>query len=395
MSTPRRLFVLSALGAAALAGAPVHAAEAGKLTIWYSVEGAKGMAKIGEEFTKATGVPVSVEAPEDTPAKFQQAAGAGKGPDILIWAHDRAGEWISGGLLTPVTPSKKIQDDIDALGWKAWTINGKTWGYPYVVESIALVYNKALAKTPPKSFEEVMALDKQLSGQGKKAILWDYKNTYFTFPLLAAGGGYPFKAKADGTYDPGDTGVNNAGAVAGVELLNKLLREKYMPTGSGYSEMEGGMAQGKVAMMINGPWSWDNLRKAKVDFGVAKIPTVNGKKAVPFVGVKGVMINKASPNKDLAVEFIENYLLSVKGLKTINQAEPIGVPASKAYYAELKSDPNIAATMASVQDGVPMPNNPEMGRFWSAMEASLTNVMEARQSPKDAMDAAAKRILAK
>lgn len=395
MSTPRRLFVLSALCAAALAGAPVQAAEAGKLVIWYSVEGAKGMAKIGEEFTKATGVPVSVEAPEDTPAKFQQAAGAGKGPDILIWAHDRAGEWISGGLLTPVTPSKKSRDDIDALGWKAWTIGSKVWGYPYVVEAISLVYNKALVKAPPKTFEEVMALDKQLSAQGKKAILWDYKNTYFTFPLLAAGGGYPFKARPDGTYDPADTGVNNAGAIAGVEVLNKLLREKYMPTGSGYAEMEGGMAQGKVAMMINGPWSWDNLRKAKIDFGVAKIPAVAGKKAVPFVGVKGVMINKASPNRDLAVEFIENYLLTVKGLKTINQAEPIGVPASKAYYAELKSDPNIAATMASVQDGVPMPNNPEMGRFWSAMEASLTNVMEARQRPKEALDAAAKRILAK
>ena len=390
-----RRFVCTLLGAGLVAAGPALSAEAGKLVIWYSVEGAKGMAKLGEEFTKATGVPVSVEAPEDTPGKFQQAAGAGKGPDILIWAHDRAGEWISGGLLTPVTPSKKIKDDIDALGWKAWTIGGKTWGYPYVVESIALVYNKALAKNPPTSFEEVMALDKQLSGQGKKAILWDYKNTYFTFPLLAAGGGYPFKANADGTYDPANTGVNNAGAIAGVDLLNKLLREKYMPTGSGYAEMEGGMAQGKVAMMINGPWSWDNLRKAKIDFGVAKIPAVNGKKAVPFVGVKGVMINKASPNKDLAVEFIENYLLTIKGLKTINQAEPIGVPASKAYYAELKSDPNIAATMASVQDGVPMPNNAEMGRFWSAMEASLTNVMEARQSPKDAMDAAAKRILAK
>jgi maltose/maltodextrin transport system substrate-binding protein len=395
MVAPRPFFVLAALCAASLAALPAHAAEAGKLVIWYSVEGAKGMAKIGEEFTKATGVPVTVEAPEDTPGKFQQAAGAGKGPDILIWAHDRAGEWISGGLLTPVTPSKKIQDDIDPQGWKAWTIGGKVWGYPYVVEAVSLVYNKALVKTPPKTFEDVMALDKQLSGQGKKAILWDYKNTYFTFPLMAAGGGYAFKPRGDGTYDPNDTGVNNAGSVAGVDLLNKLLREKYMPTGSGYAEMEGGMAQGKVAMMINGPWSWDNLRKAKVDFAVAKIPEVNGKKAVPFVGVKGVMINKNSPNRDLAVEFIENYLLTVKGLKTINAAEPIGVPASKAYYAELKSDPNLAATMNSVQDGVPMPNNPEMGRFWSAMEAALTNVMEARQTPKEALDAAAKRILAK
>jgi maltose/maltodextrin transport system substrate-binding protein len=217
---------------------------------------------------------------------------------------------------------------------------------------------------------------------------------YF-WPLLSAGGGYAFKQKPDGTYDANDTGVNNAGAVAGVALLDKLLREKYMPEGSGYAEMEGGMAQGKVAMMINGPWSWDNLKKAKIDFGVAKIPMVNGKKASPFVGVKGIMINKASPNKDLATEFIENYVLQVKGLKMINEAEAIGVPANIAYYNELKADPNIAAVMASAQDGLPMPNNPEMGRFWSAMVSSLGNVMEARQSPKEAMDAAAKRILSK
>ena len=112
------------------------------------------------------------------------------------------------------------------------------------------------------------------------------------------------------------------------------------------------MAQGKVAMMINGPWSWDNLKKANIDFGVAKIPTVGGKKAAPFVGVLGAMINKASPNRDVAVEFIENYMLSVKGLKMINDDVPLGTPASKALYAELKSNPNIQATMASAQDGV-------------------------------------------
>jgi maltose/maltodextrin transport system substrate-binding protein len=391
-------FALSALVAAlglALAQVPAHAAEPGKLLIWYSVDGAKGMQKIGEEFTKKTGIPVTVEAPEDGPGKFQQAAAAGKGPDIWIWAHDRIGEWIAGGLIQPLTPSKKVQAGIDPLAWRAFTVGGKTWGYPYAVEAVALVYNKALVKTPPKTFEEVMALDKTLSAQGKKAILWDYTNTYFTWPLLAANGGYAFKQNADGSYDATDTGVNNAGAVKGVELLNKLLREKYMPEGSGYAEMEGGMAQGKVAMMINGPWSWDNLRKAKIDFGVAKIPMVGGKAASPFVGVKGAMVNKASPNKDLAVEFIENYMLSAKGLKTLNEAEAIGAPADKAYFGELKSDPNIAATMASAQDGHPMPNNPEMGRFWSAMVSSLGNVMEARQSPKEAMDAAAKRILTK
>lgn len=194
MTATRSTFALSALGAALLAAgaftAPAAlAAEPGKLLIWYSTDGAKGMQKIGAEFTAKTGIPVTVEAPEDGPGKFQQAAAGGKGPDIWIWAHDRAGEWIAGGLIVPVTPSKKVQADIDPLAWKAFSIGGKTWAYPYSIEAISLVYNKALVKAPPKTFEEVLALDKQLQPQGKRAILWDYTNTYFTWPLLAAGAG--------------------------------------------------------------------------------------------------------------------------------------------------------------------------------------------------------------
>ena len=396
INSRNKLKLLAATAVLTLGSPWSHAAEAGKLLVWINGDkGYNGIAKIGEEFAKKTGVQVTVEHPEDAPNKFAQAAAAGKGPDIWIWPHDRIGEWIAGGLLQTVTPGKKVQADIDPLAWKAFTVGGKTWGYPMSVEAVSLVYNKKLVSTPPKSFEEVIALDKKLSAEGKKAILWDYNNTYFTWPLLAANGGYAFKPKADGSYDASDTGVNNAGALKGAELLAKMVKDGVMTKGAGYAEMEAGMAQGKVAMMINGPWSWDNLKKANIDFGVAKIPTVGGKKAAPFVGVLGAMISKASLNRDVAVEFIENHLLTVDGLKTINNDVPLGTPASKALFAELKSNPNIQATMASAQDGSPMPNNPEMGRFWSSMESALKNMTEGRQSPKEAMDAAAKRISAK
>ena len=396
INSRNKLKLLAATAVLTLGSPWAHAAEAGKLLVWINGDkGYNGIAKIGEEFAKKTGVQVTVEHPEDAPNKFAQAAAAGKGPDIWIWPHDRIGEWIAGGLLQTVTPGKKVQADIDPLAWKAFTVGGKTWGYPMSVEAVSLVYNKKLVATPPKSFEEVIALDKKLSADGKKAILWDYNNTYFTWPLLAANGGYAFKPKADGSYDASDTGVNNAGALKGAELLAKMVKDGVMTKGAGYAEMEAGMAQGKVAMMINGPWSWDNLKKANIDFGVAKIPTVGGKKAAPFVGVLGAMISKASPNRDVAVEFIENHLLTVEGLKTINNDVPLGTPASKALFAELKSNPNIQATMASAQDGSPMPNNPEMGRFWSSMESALKNMTEGRQSPKEALDAAAKRISAK
>jgi maltose/maltodextrin transport system substrate-binding protein len=396
MQTKRTLLAAAAALTLGAAFAPLaQAAEPGKLLVWINGDkGYKGIIKIGEEFTKKTGIPVTVEYPEDAPSKFQAAAAAGKGPDIWIWPHDRIGEWIEGGLLQPVTPSKKVQADIDPLAWKAFTVGGKTWGYPLSIEAVALVYNKALVPTPPKSFEEVIALDKKLSASGKKAILWDYNNTYFTWPLLAANGGYPFKQKADGTYDAKDTGVNNAGALKGAELLSKMIKDGVMTKGANYAEMEAGLAQGKVAMMINGPWSWDNLKKANVNFGVAKIPTVAGKKAAPFVGVLGAMVTKATPNKDLAVEFLENHMLTVDGLKKINDDVPLGTPANKAFFNELKNNPNIQATMASAQDGAPMPNNKEMGRFWSSMASALQNMTEGRQSPKEAMDAAAKRIAA-
>ena len=387
-----------ALSATALALAcglafTARAAEPGKLLIWINGDKAyKGLQKVGDDFAKKTGVKVTVEHPEDAPGKFQAAAEEGKGPDIWIWAHDRVGEWAASGAIIQVNPSKKVKDDIDAMPWGAFTIGGKVWGYPIAIEAVSLIYNKDLVPVPPKTFEEIFALDKKLAAKGKKAILWDFNNTYFTWPLLGANGGYAFKQKADGTYAGKDTGVNNAGALVGAEMLNRLVKEGVMPKGSTYADMEAGMAQGKLAMMISGPWAWENVAKAKINYGVALIPSVGGKAAAPFVGVTGAMITKASPNVDVAKEFIENYMLSPKGLETMNQDVPLGTPASKAAYNKMKGNPKIQVSMASAKAGTVMPNNPEMGRFWAAMVSGLTNMTEGRQTPKEAMDAAAKRI---
>ena len=387
-----------ALSATALALAcglafTARAAEPGKLLIWINGDKAyKGLQKVGDEFAKKTGVKVTVEHPEDAPGKFQAAAEEGKGPDIWIWAHDRVGEWAASGAIIQVNPSKKVKDDIDAMPWGAFTIGGKVWGYPIAIEAVSLIYNKDLVPVPPKTFEEIFALDKKLAAKGKKAILWDFNNTYFTWPLLGANGGYAFKQKADGTYAGKDTGVNNAGALVGAEMLNRLVKEGVMPKGSTYADMEAGMAQGKLAMMISGPWAWENVAKAKINYGVALIPSVGGKAAAPFVGVTGAMITKASPNVEVAKEFIEHYMLSPKGLDTMNQDVPLGTPASKAAYNKMKGNPKIQVSMASAKAGTVMPNNPEMGRFWAAMVSGLTNMTEGRQSPKEAMNAAAKRI---
>lgn len=400
MPTRRRLLRLAPAAALLAAPAVLRSQTKTPLVVWFTVEGAKGLRALGERFTEATGVPLLVETPDplEVTARFQQGAAAGKGPDLFVYAHDRLGEWVAAGLLHAVQPNRTLVADIDPLAWRGFTQRGRIWGYPYALEAVTLIYNKALVKVAPRNFDEVFALHAQLQPQGKAAILWDYTNTYFTWPLLAAHGGYAFKARADGTFDAHDFGVNHPGALVGAELLNRLLREGVMPVGSGYAEMEAGVAQGRVAMMINGPWAWVNLRRVGVDFGMARIPAVGDKPAAPFVGVKGVFVSRATRQREVAVEFVEQHMLSQAGLRSIDRAEPIGAPASRAYRQELLADPvvgpRIAGIVASASDGVPTPSNPEISRFWSAMKSALTNLSEGRQTPAQALGAAAQRMKA-
>lgn len=378
-----------------LAAAPAHADEKGTLLVWINGDKAyNGLAEIGQKFTKATGIKVVVEHPESAPEKFQQAAAAHSGPSVMIWAHDRAGEWMTAGLIEPVNPKPKFTAQFDKVGWDAFTFDGKTWGYPLSIEAVGLIYNKKLAAKPPASFEEILELDKKLAKDGKHAILWDYNNTYFTFPLLAANGGYPFGRNAKGNYVATDIGVNNDGAVKGAEMLAKLIESGAMPKGADYAAMEAAMNKGDVAMMISGPWAWENLRKSKIDFGVAPIPSIGGKPGKVFIGVQGAMINRASNNKQAAVEFIENYLLTLDGLKTLDKDVSVGVTAHKEFFKTRTGDPLIVATMANIKTGNLMPSLPEMGKFWSAMASALGNITQGRQKPKEALDAAAQRIKA-
>jgi len=105
------------------------------------------------------------------------------------------------------------------------------------------------------------------------------------------------------------------------------------------------------------------------------------------------MIAAPSKLKDIAREFIENHLMRPEALKILDADVPIGVPANKAFYAELAVNPLIRASMENARLGEPIPNVPEVGRFWTAMDAALEAITNGLQSPKDALDGAAGRML--
>lgn len=381
--------ILKTLSVAALAlgtALPAMAFEDGKLTIWTGNNRDRdALLEAISGFTDDLGIAVEVEIVDpDLPQKFQQAAATGDGPDIVMWAHDRFGEWAGGGLIAPVSPSDDWAAGILPTALEAVQFGGETWGYPVAVEAVTLIYNKDLVDTPPASFEE-------LAAAGETAILWDYNNTYFTMPMLMAGGGYAFQ-KVDGVYDGSTTGVNTDGAIAGAEALKSLFDSGVMPQGVDYGVMDGAMANGEVAMVLNGPWSWGGYQSAGINVGVAPIPTVGGKVSPPFLGVQAMGINAASPNKDLAVELLENYLLVDGGLTNWNVNGALGALADSSA-AEAQNNELVSGMLAVAANGIPMPSNPEMGAFWAAMGPALTNITSGAASPADALNDAAARIL--
>ena len=389
----RMLPVVIALATLVIFSSVPAAIEQGKLTIWINGDkGYNGLAEVAKKFEADTGIKVTVAHPDQMEVKFPQLAATGNGPDIIFWAHDRYGEWAKSGLLVPLTPSAATRAKFEPFSWEAMTIDGKIYGYPVAVEAIGLICNQGLQPKPPQTFEEISAIDDTLKKNGKRAIMWAYNTPYFSYPLLAANGGYAFKKTATG-YDVKDTGVNNAGAKAGMSYIYDMIQSGHLEKGVDYGVMEAKFSKGEVAMIITGPWAWSNLDKSGVKYQVAALPTLKGKPAKAFVGVMGGAINSASPNKDLAIEFLENYLLTDTGLGAVNADKPLGAVALKSFQRTLESDPRIKATMTNAQQGELMPSVPEMNRFWSALETALKNVTSGRQGVNEALDAAAQRVV--
>ena len=176
------------------------------------------------------------------------------------------------------------------------------------------------------------------------------------------------------------------GAIKGLTEIVNLIQKGVLPKSVSYSAVEELMPRGELAMMISGPWAWSNLIKSGIDFGVAPIPGVGGSPGRPFVGVSVAYLNHSSPNKDLAREFLERYLLTEEGLTAMDRGKPLGIPALISLQEKMvQNNPQLQQLKVCLDYGEVMPNVPQMGRFFSALGTALENASHGRASPEAAL----------
>ena len=346
----------------------------GELSVWMDPDRGRALEPIVKKFTDDSGIKIKIESPEKLTENFGLAAQVSKGPDIVIWAHDKLGEWADGGLIAPIELSKEFLDKFLQKAWEAVVHQESIWGYPIAVETVSLIYNKKLLDVPPPiDLSGLGAINETVKKEhaGVSAILWDYKSSYYSWGILASGGGYVF-GRDGKNYNVKDTGLAVPGAVQALSEIIALVRAGVLPKSVSYSAVEDQMAQGKLAMIISGPWAWSNLIKSGIDFGVAPMPGVNDNLGRPFVGVSVAYLNRSSPNQDLAKEFIERYMLTDEGLSAMDHGKPLGLPALNSLREKMiHENPLLQELQICVDHGEVMPNIPQMGRFFTVMGAAL------------------------
>src|SRR6516225_9539619 len=122
----------------------------GELSLWLDNDRGHALEPIIKKFESDSGIRVRVEAPEQITDSFAMAAQVAKGPDIVIWAHDKVGEWADAGLIAPIEVSSEFSRKFFPKAWQAVLHRGWIWGYPIGLETVTLIYNKnLLIGSPP------------------------------------------------------------------------------------------------------------------------------------------------------------------------------------------------------------------------------------------------------
>ena len=316
---------------------------------------------------------------------------SGQAPDVMMAPYDRVGSLGTDGQLSEVKLSDGAKTD-DKTKSLVTAADGKVYGAPAVIESLVLYYNKDLVKEAPKTFADLENLAKDskyaFAGEDGKttAFLADWTNFYYAYGLLAGNGGYVFGQNGK---DPKDIGLANEGAITAINYA-KSWYEKWP---KGMQDTEGApnliqtqFQEGKTAAIIDGPWKAQAFKDAKVNYGVATIPTLpNGKNYETFGGGKAWVIPASTKNLEGAQKFVD-FLVSTEQQKAFyDVTNEIPANTEARTYAEGKKDELTTAVIEQFKNAQPMPNISQMSAVW---DPAKTMLFEAVSGKKDAKTAA-------
>jgi multiple sugar transport system substrate-binding protein len=270
-------------------------------------------------------------------------------PDVFYLDAFEAPALMKYAVLEPLDSYIKPEfnlTDFEPLLLNAFKYNGKLYGLPKDVSTLALLYNKkafaaANIAQPPKTWNEFLDDAKKLTIDQNK----DGKPDQYGFGMAPELARQTFMIKAFGGRLTNQQGYATFADPAGLKGLS-LVVDQYrrdlssaQPTDVGATWGSEMLGQGKAAMVIEGPWSIPYFKKTfpSLDFASAEVPIVNGKPGTMAFTVAYV-INHKSKHKEAAWKLIA-YLTGKSSMKAW-ATQGLALPARRSVITELGFDQN-------------------------------------------------------
>ncbi|MFC9735246.1 extracellular solute-binding protein [Streptomyces roseolus] len=349
--------------------------------------------KLAEDFTKkhpkVTVKYVNVPFGE-AQNKFKNAAQSGSGaPDVIRSEVAWTPEFADLGYLAPLdgTAALKDQDDFLEQAAASTKYNGKTYAVPQVIDSMGIFYNKKILKEAgvevPKSIAElktVSATIKEKTGKTGLYLRGDDPYWFLSF-LYGEGGDMVDASNKKVTFD-------DPAGVSAFKTVKDLVDSKAAITDAtnGWDNMQAAFKDGKVAMMINGPWAVADTYAGKefadkANLGIAPVPAGSAGQGAPQGG-HNLAVYAGSKNLDASYAFAE-YMTSAESQAKVAQELSL-LPTRQSSYLqkEVAQNQMIAFFKPVVEKAVERPWIPEGGSLFEPVKVEYTKVLTGQTTPE-------------
>ena len=273
------------------------------------------------EFEKQNpGIKVNIE---QTPfkqywVKAEAAATGGVAPDVMWMNFVNIQLYAKNGMLEPLDPylakSKIKLGDFVQSSVKAFSFQGKQYGIPRDIDSVAVWYNKKLfdeagVKYPTNNWtwNDMIAAAKTIKGKstGKMYpvfidLLDGGQESYYN--IIPGNGGYIISA------DKKKLGIDEPASIDALKKIQSAMKDGLIPTAQELSAIKGDelFQSGKVAMFWGGAWWAKPLSENTLinkQIGIVEMPAMKKKMAVAHSLANVVSAN--SKNKADAWKLVE------------------------------------------------------------------------------------------
>ncbi|WP_191838919.1 sugar ABC transporter substrate-binding protein [Catellatospora chokoriensis] len=301
--------------------------------------------------------------------------------DALVCPHDWIGVLARDRVIEPVVLSAEQRS-----AFAPWTLDslvheGRLYGVPTTMDTTALLRNTELAPHAPATFEELVAMGEELLRQGRVSEVFatrigDRGDPFQTWPVFTSAGGWLFGRDPDGSWNPGEVGLDSPGSVAAFECFRMLGEQGMLRRGVDRLAARRAFSEGRTAFLLTSSDGLQEAQAAKIRVSVSAMPPfAQGLPARTFSLVHGLTIAREGANSAIAHDLFADFLTHGHVMTALSQAVhcPVALLAGSGESEAVQQ----YRRLCEVAD--PMPTFAFMRRVWDVLgEAQADAVAGAR-----------------